>query len=247
MTDWLDYPARAGVSTVIPISDIPAVDTSSWVTTDPGSPGYTPDYSALAKLDPAYLLWKNNSLLNMAQAESTRRAFLRALAVQHGGMPSGFSDRYGDIDQATLGLAGKNQQSDIARIARSYDQNVAQGKASLSARGGLQSGELQYMLDQADLQRQSNEYDSGQQFANAFNQAINAYVGAQLSDRQGEYDALVAAYRHVMSDPRFTPIPPTQPQGKWVSSGGPEWYANPSQGYAQYGAPQHLAGDRWAL
>jgi hypothetical protein len=247
MTDWLDYPARAGVGTVIPISDIPAVDTSSWVVTDPGSPGYTPDYPALAKADPGYLLWKNNSVLNMAEAESARRSFLRALAVTYGGMPKGFSDRYGDIDQMTLDLGAKNQQSDIARIGRSYDQNIMQLKAALAARGGLQSGELQYGLDQADLQRQSNEYDAGQQFANAFNQAINAYVGARLSDRQGEYDALVAAYRNVMSDPRFAPIAPTEPQGKWVASGGPEYFANLTDNYAQYGAPQHLAGQTWAL
>src|SRR5206468_8327531 len=87
------------------------------------TPGYTPDYSALIQADPSYLAWQNSSAKDLAQAAAQRKAAAQALAIKFGGLPAGFSDSYGDIDQATLDLAAQNQFSDEARAQKAYSDN----------------------------------------------------------------------------------------------------------------------------
>jgi hypothetical protein len=90
---------------------------------------------------------------------------LQSLAVKYGGLPaSGFKDAYGDVDPTTLDLARRNQFSDVSRVNRSYGEGVEASKRQLAARGALQSGDLQYALDQADYSRAGAEYDLGNQF-----------------------------------------------------------------------------------
>jgi hypothetical protein len=83
------------------------------------TPGWTPNYEQLILGDPSYLAWKNNSQRDIAQSASARKAALQALAIRHGGMPAGTRDTYGDIDQATLDLAQKNEFSNVNRLQRS--------------------------------------------------------------------------------------------------------------------------------
>src|SRR5581483_6169703 len=132
------------------------------------SGGYTPDYNALINNDPGLTAFRGTEKMTADQADSARRAAVRALAVQYGGLPSGLADPYGDVDAGTLDLAKSNQFSDVANLARNYAQTVEGIKRSLAARGALQSSELAYGLDQANLGRGQAEYTMGQNFANAF-------------------------------------------------------------------------------
>src|SRR3954452_22136071 len=67
--------------------------------------GYTPDYSGLITSDPSYLAAQTNAQSAAATASAQRRAALRQAIIRYGsGLPSGFTDQYGDIDQGTLDL-----------------------------------------------------------------------------------------------------------------------------------------------
>src|SRR5206468_1632322 len=88
------------------------------------TPGYTPDYQALIQADPSYLAWQNSSAKDLAQAAAQRKAAAQALAIAYGGLPSGFKDTYGDIDQATLDLASQNQFSQTAQAAKANTDNI---------------------------------------------------------------------------------------------------------------------------
>lgn len=198
---------RAGQQTVAPIAG-PGAQA-------PEPAPYTPDYAGLIQSNPEYLAYKNNATLDVNQAAARRKAALQALAVQYGGLGGGFKDAYGDVDATTMELAGKNQFSDVARLNRSYSQGVEQLKRALAARGALQSGDLGHGLAQADYQRGAGEYDLGQQFSNAAQQAINDYLGVEANARRGEPAALSAAAQAVYQNPAnrpYTPAPQQQQQ-----------------------------------
>src|SRR6266487_2139369 len=188
-----DEPPRAGQTSTTsvapwvtqPASVAPSVNLSSSFT--------TPDYKALIQSDPAYLAWQNNGQLDLNQAAAQRKAALQALAVGYGGIGGNFKDVYGDIGPDTLSLAAGNQQSDVARLGRNYSQGVESMKRALAARGGLQSGELGYGMDQADMARASSEYDLGREFSNAAQNAINSYLGTESVLRRDQTAAQQAA------------------------------------------------------
>jgi hypothetical protein len=131
---WAAAPSRTGqvgVSSVAPVGDKP------WLCGPLGRAllfVHDPDYKALIQSDPAYLAWQNNGQLDLNQAAAMRKAALQALAVGYGGIGGNFKDVYGDIGPDTLALAGGNQQSDIARLGRSYTQGVDAFRRSLAAR-----------------------------------------------------------------------------------------------------------------
>jgi hypothetical protein len=198
--------------------------------------GGTPDYNALIRSDPSYMAYLNSSKLDLDQAASARKAALQKLAIQYGGLPTGFQDKYGDIDQGTLELAQKNEFSDVKRIGRSYEQGVEQFKRALAARGALQSGELGYGLDQAELNRAEREYDVGNQFSNAYAGVANDYVGTESRVRQGEAGAIAQAQQNVFSNPANRPADAIEAS---LDSGAT----------SQYGQPlyRHPDGTLWTL
>jgi hypothetical protein len=79
-----------------------------------------------------YLAWQASSGQNVGNAAAARTAALKQLAIQFGGLPQGFADQYGDIDAQTLQLAGQNQSSDQAQLARNYAQGVESVQATAS-------------------------------------------------------------------------------------------------------------------
>lgn len=184
------------VPTAVPNPSMPKIQLSG---------GSVPDYASLIQNDPAYLMWQNNSQLDLATAAAQRREALRKLAIQYGGLAPGTKDLYGDIDQGTLELAGKNEYSDKARLARTYAQGIEAFKRALAARGGLQSGELGYGLDQAQTAQGEREYDLGNSFANAAQGVVNNYVGAESGVRRSQYDALRAAQASILGNPAYAP------------------------------------------
>jgi hypothetical protein len=88
LQDWLkNKRGSAGRTTVAQDS----AATMSWVTQGfngpPPSahlgldPGFTPNYEALIRSDPAYLSWRNSGQLDMSSAAAARKAALDALAA----------------------------------------------------------------------------------------------------------------------------------------------------------------------
>jgi hypothetical protein len=169
------------------------------------TPGYTPDYASMIRNDPGYLGWQNASRLTHEQAEAQRRAALRQLAIRFGGSAPGMQDVYGDIDENTLALARQNQFSDLARLARSYEEGVTGLKKGLAGRGMLQSGETQWGLNQADYQRGAGEYELGNAFLDAANQQIGGYNQVRSQLMLGEVDQLQAALERAYASPAGVP------------------------------------------
>lgn len=201
--DFFKNSPRAGTSTVAPTPPAPPVVTP--LKNVGLTEGWTPNYKNQILSNPAYLSWKNSANLDVAQAASARKAALRALAMQYGGLAGGFQDTYGDLDAATLDIAKNNQFSDIARLNRNYTEGVTNVKRSLAARGGLQSGELGYGLDKQNLAKASGEYDMAQQFGNTAQSVINNYLATESASRRAEQDALLAAEANVYANPANRP------------------------------------------
>jgi hypothetical protein len=179
--NWIaaNPPVRPGAVTVNPGGPIsrPAAPVPG-VGAIPGSipiGGYQPDYKALIAADPGYVAWKASSTSRLGTLASQRVAAIRALAVRQGGLPPGFKDAYGDIRPEDLAAAQSNQFSATNQIARNYQLGVNAMRSALAARGGLQSGELGYGQQQQDYSRAAAEYNSNNDFTNAFNQAVNDY------------------------------------------------------------------------
>lgn len=167
-------------------------------------PGYMPDYNSLIFGNPAYLAWKNNSMLDLGQAKAWRKQMLRTLVTRYGGMGK-FQDTYGDIDAETLEQAGRNEFSDTKRLQKQYEQGVQNFKQSLAARRGISSGDLQHGLDQRDTQRATGEYDLANQFGDAAQGTINDYLRSEQLIRMQEQDALRNAAWDVYNNPANRP------------------------------------------
>jgi hypothetical protein len=234
LTDWLTK-KRTAKATQVSTPDPPP-----WATSDysggppPGhvglTPGWTPNYEQLILHDPAYLAWQNQGQLDISQAAAARKGALQTLIVRHGGTLSAFTDKYGDVDQATLDQAAANEFSDVSRLDRNYKQAVEDYKRNLSARGGLSSGELQYGLDQADYARATNEYDMNTSFLDAAAAAVNNYLGTEASVHRGEQAAISQAEQNVYSNPANRPTPGTEAQldPDWKEKYGVPVYVGPN-------------------
>lgn len=204
------------------------------------SPGFNPDYGALIRNNPLYMAWKNNAVLDRGQAASMRKEALRQLVIRYGGMGK-VQDPYGDIDQGTLDLAAGNQFSDTKRLQKNYELGIEGFKKSLAARQAVDSGDLQYGLDQRDQERATSEYDIGNQFSGSFGDAINSYLGVESNIRQSELNALIAAMNAVYADPSNRPrearsaylVPNSQNvmgYPVYQDDDGRQWWINPQTG-----------------
>lgn len=182
----------------------PAADPgpSSIVTT----PGFTPDYGAAIQNQPSYAAAMAANTQAEANASSTRRADLRSAAIQYGGLPSGFNDQYGDIDQATLDAAKGNQYSTVAGLKRNYQQSVDQFRKALAARGALQSGDLNYGQDQLDTGLGQSMYDAGNAFGNTATGAIRNYTGVLDANQRNMVNAITDAQASAYNDPLLRPV-----------------------------------------
>ena len=164
-----------------------------------------PDYETQLQSDPNYLAWQTNSIHNLSDAATSRRAALRALVEQFGGLPSGFADRYGDLSSADLSLASANPYSIQAGLARTYHDNVENMRKALAARGALHSGDLGYSQSHLDTDYGQQQYDTGRQFASQLQDAINSYTNAQAQDRADQAAAVAQAYQDITGNPYYVP------------------------------------------
>jgi hypothetical protein len=173
------------------------------------TPGYTPDYTGAIQSDPGYAAAQaaNQQAQNTAQAQ--RQAQMRAAVIQYGGMPQGYQDAYGDIDQATLDAAKNNQYSTLAGLNRNYQQSTEQFRRALAARGALQSGDLNYGQDQIDTGYGQNEYDAGNVFGNNAQGYLNQYAGVLDADSSRSASAIQQAAANAYADPNNRPTAAT--------------------------------------
>lgn len=188
------------VTTVTPTSAPPASINTS--------PGYTPDYNGLIQNDPTYAGAQSAAQAAQASAAAQRRAAAQQAVIQYGGLPPGFTDTYGDIDQATLDQAKANQQSTLAQLQNSYGTSKQQFMRALAARGALQSGDLSYGQDQLDKGYAQQQYDSAGAVGNSLTGALNSYTGVLNTNAQNLSGAIGAAEQNVlgMTDSAGNPI-----------------------------------------
>lgn len=171
--------------------------------------GYTPDYAALLQNDPSYLAAKTAADTASAAATAARREKLRQAYIQYGGeLPPGFSDQFGDIDQATKDAAGVNQHSVIAQLADNYSRSGEQFKRQLAARGGLQSSELTYGQDQLDRGYGQQRYDAANQFLGQAGSVYGDYLGTANANASNLSTAISNAEQNVYANPAYRPSAP---------------------------------------
>lgn len=170
------------------------------------TPGYTPDYTSAIQNDPGYAASQTATQQAAANAQAQRQAALRAQVIQYGGLPDGFKDPFGDIDQATLDAAKNNQYSTLASLKKNYDQSVSQFQRALAARGALQSGDLNYGQNQIDTGYGQSQYDAGNQFGSAGQGILNAYTGVLGTNAQNLAQAIQAAAANAYNDPANKPV-----------------------------------------
>lgn len=152
------------------------------------------DWSQLMQQMEAWM--KGNSSANAMrdQAAAARRAAIQQLAVKYGGLPQGFTDKFGDYDAATQALAEQNQFSDVKLLARRYAESKNQLARQLAARRALSSGETDYGYGQLDTSRAQNEYDLGNDFLGRINQELAMY-GDRMNQAYGIEEQAAAAAR----------------------------------------------------
>lgn len=170
-------------------------------------PGYVPDYASLIRNSGLYKQALAQNAADVKQAAANRTEVLRQLAIRYGGLPSGFKDQYGDINPDTLKLAGQNEQSDIQRLTRQYQDNITAAKQALAARHALGSGDLQWALDKANMAKESSLYDASNAFADAARNAVNQYLGQKQSAAAAEQQAMIAAAQAIYGNPAYAPTP----------------------------------------
>lgn len=169
------------------------------------SPGYTPDYTGAIQNDPGYAGATAANQQAQATAAAARRAALQQQVIQYGGMPDGFKDAYGDIDQATLDAAKGNQYSSLAAMQKNYQSSVDQFRKALAARGALQSGDLNYGQDQLDYGLGQSQYDAGNAFGGAAAGTIGQYTGVLDANQQRLAGAIQGAEANAFNDPANRP------------------------------------------
>lgn len=143
-------------------------------------------YKTQVTSEPGYQAWQTGADAARVTAGINRKAAIRALAAQYGGLPAGYTDVYGDLDPATLAIDKANPNSQLNQLAASYATQQQQLQTGLAARGALHSGDLVYGQDQLAGQYASNLQD-----------AANAFLGAP---GQGGLQGAVADYTQAYND-----------------------------------------------
>jgi hypothetical protein len=188
------------------------------------SPGYNPDWGGLITSDPAYLSAKAGADLAQGNAAAQRKQMLQQALIRYGGLPPGFSDKYGDIGQSTQDQAGANQYSVLANLARNYSQNTEQFKRGLAARGALQSGDLNYGADQLENAYGQQRYDAANAVGGQVNDALSQYMGVLSGNAQNLSGALQGAEANVYANPAYRP---SAPQSANYDAGNSSAYGQP--------------------
>ena len=164
-------------------------------------PGSIQNYSSLIAADPGLIAYRGGETEALNNAATNRSAAIKALAIQHGGLPQGFQDKYGDLTPEIGDLASHNQFSDIAQLQRQRDAGRESLVDSLAARGALHSGALLGGLNSLNTDYGQQEYNAGNAFADKYHQAVQDYANELSGQKRGEAGAISTAAQNVYSNP----------------------------------------------
>jgi hypothetical protein len=221
-----------------------------------GGGGGAPDWGALLAADPGYMEAMAGYKKIMAQAASQRKAALQALAMRYGGLPKqGWKDTYGDLTPEILRQAGLNENSEVMRLQRNYDTGIKQLKANLAARGMLQSGDLGYGLNQADIGKGEQTYDLGNQFTDQANQVVSGYLSAYSGAEQNLVNAILMAEQNAIASGNYPgaygggstqPTQATYVPASEIQFGEPIYVDSAGNQYRQDGTPWSWSVGNWS-
>ncbi len=164
-----------------------------------------PDYGAVLPTLPGVVAANNNATLDEQDAATARTAAIRQAALQYGGLPPGFADKYGDVDSATLDASANNPYSSVAQNDRTYHQADYAMKQALAARGALSSGQLPTNLANQSYQHGLDLYNLANNFGSTVNTAIGNYTGVLGANRTNIANALLQAQHDASVNPAYAP------------------------------------------
>jgi len=165
------------------------------------NPGNNPDFPYLIAHDPGYLAAQAAATAAAKTSAAQRRETIRQALIQYGGNWAGFTDKYGDIDQATRDLAAANQNSTLAQLARNLATNTHNMRAQLAARGMLESGDLGYGQNQLQTNYAQDQYNAGLGLGQTLTGAVNAYTGVLNQNAKDLWGALMTATANEQNAP----------------------------------------------
>jgi hypothetical protein len=209
-----------------------------------------PDFAGLLNADPGLVAWKAGAQGRMATLAAQRAAAIRSLALKYGGLPPGFTDAFGDLRPEDIQAGANNPFSADKQLQKNYDAGVAAMKASTSARGMLQSGELGYGQEQQDRAAATDRYNTGNDFLAALNSALGDNTGGVQGVNAEEPGVINAATSNVLAQhPVGAPIQAHlvdnwQQYGQPVYQGadGKLWSTNAETGAAEEFTPPAPSG-----
>lgn len=152
-----------------------------------------PGWNNAIAAQPDYMQWRLSAAERADTGAANRKAAMRALALRFGGLPPGFQDVYGDLNQETLDTAAANPVSEQARLLKQYTDQVEQNRRQLASRGVLQSGELGYSQDQLGFQRAGDVYDMNNAFLDQSQGTVNDYASLVAQLKAEQIDQIRAA------------------------------------------------------
>jgi hypothetical protein len=148
--------------------------------------GQVPDYLGLARSSARYQSWAASARQRRTNAAATRREGIRSLLLSYGGgLPSGFSDAYGDVDPALIAAAQNNPNSQTNLMARQFQQRGAAEEDVRTARGIVGEGGQQLVEQRTAANDRST---AEQSMLDALLSALRGSVG-NFTDTTGGIDA----------------------------------------------------------
>jgi len=203
-------------------------------------------YRQQVETEPGYVAWKSGADQARTDAGTRRRAAIQALALQYGGIPTGYADTYGDLSASDLALDAANPQSQLNRLKASYATQQQQLSTSLAARGALHSGDYVYGQDQLANQYATNLGDAATAFlggigqggmagaADDYLQAYNAAYADQGTQINDAINRLEQLYPTTGTDTTATLDP------DWSTKYSTPVYTTPDGNLYQIGADGNL-------
>lgn len=137
----------------------------------------------------------------LADAASRKSAIQQAL-IQFGLVPSGFQDKYGDVDATTRSLADQNTSSGIsayARLLQAHKDAQRDLSRRLAARGLRRSGTRGYGMRRNQLAYDQNFSDSVAKLLGFANSTYGNFANAEYQRQMGLSSALSNAVNQMGS------------------------------------------------
>lgn len=193
-----------------------------------GAPG-SPFVSVLSGM-PGVVAANTNADRSALDAASARAASIQSAALQYGGLPAGFQDKYGDVSESILAQAQANPYSETAQAQRQYDQGMLAMKQRLAASGSLESSQLGTDTGNTNYQRGLDLYNLAGKFGSTVNDAISKYAGVLGSNQADLTNALAKGAQDAAALPGNYPAGVALHQAPHTSTGVDTTFAPPKYG-----------------